>query len=96
MVLQLLAAAACIVAVFLQMALHRSPDIPDSRSSRYGRRIMMATMVVASLGLVDAALSGKVYPVLSIVAGLTALGQIMFAWDSLETLLERNQDGHHA
>jgi hypothetical protein len=74
----------------MQFAVHRAPEIVDSRKSvTMARRITMAAMVIAALYI----FGGNPSTITSLILGLFGLGQILFAAHNLELDLH---DGTHA
>lgn len=103
MVLQILAALSCLLAVLLQLAVHRSPDCHDNSVTRVARRITMISMLVGAVIILDSLFFGaRQYPVLALVAGLFSLGQSLYAiGDLLPNIVQliqnkETRDGHHA
>lgn len=89
MLLQIVATLACFLAVILQFAVHRSPDIHDTTLTGIGRRITMGALLVAGLycGYHTLNYVAMQAPVVLII-GLFALGQLLFGLNNLEYLRE--------
>lgn len=84
MLLQVLAGLACLFAALLHFAVHRSPDVADSKHIKHARMITLVAMLIAAISIFDSCIAGKVWPVLDLVAGLFALGQILYALPHLQ------------
>lgn len=79
--LQVLAALACLAGAFLQFAVYRAPEIVDIRRSvKAARKITIAALVVAGLYLFNEEVSN----VTTLVLGLLAMGQMLYAWHNLD------------
>lgn len=85
-----LAGLACLLAALMQLAVHRSPEIIDTRKSvTMGRRITMASLSVAAIYI----FSSDPPPIASLTMGLFGLGQILYAAHNLGL---DHHDGTHA
>lgn len=81
MVFHFLAALACLLGALMQLAVHRSPAIVDTRSSvTMARRITMAALVVAVIYI----MGGDPPAVVSLILGLLGLAQILYAAHNLK------------
>lgn len=84
MLFQVLAIIGCYLACLLQFAAHRAPDVKDFPNRRAARKITMVALLVAGSYLSYTLYSfGVASNMLCLVAGLFALGQILFAMGSL-------------
>lgn len=82
MLFQYVVAALCLIAAFMQLAAHRSPDVCDSKIRKSARRITVVSMVMGGVYF-GASSVGWFSPILLLLVGLFASGQIMFAVSSL-------------
>lgn len=94
MLLQIFALVASLLAVVVQFALHRSPDIKEDWFTKSGRRVTCAALVVAFFFLLDLSTRGKVYPLLSFVTFIFSIGQLFYAAPSLVYLKELSLGNH--
>lgn len=76
-----LAALACLVAFVMQYAVHRAPEVQDSRKSvTMARRITLVALLVGALYI----FWGNPTPIESLVLGLIGLGQMLYAAHNLQ------------
>lgn len=80
-----LAALACLLGALLQFAVHRSPDIVDSRRTvTAARRITIASLLIATAYI----LGGKASNATCLILGLFGLGQMLYAAHNLKLDLD--------
>jgi Na+/proline symporter len=86
----ILAGLACLLGALMQWAVHRSPDVVDSRKSvTMARRITIVALLVAALYI----FGGDPSTVTCLILGLIGLGQMLYAAHNLKLDLT---DGTHA
>jgi hypothetical protein len=85
MLLAILAAVTCLLAAFLQFAVHRTPDVEDPVMQGCARKITVAALAVAGLYILYMVIHTEEGPsnVFTLFAGLIALGQLLFAAENL-------------
>jgi hypothetical protein len=83
MLLQTIAGLACLFAALLQLAVHRSPDHTNRSPIKQARRLTVGALAVGAVVLLGAAWTGQQENMLSLVGGLFALGQILYAMNNL-------------
>lgn len=90
MVFHYLAAMACLIGALLQIAVHRAPEVVDSRRSvTQARRITIVALLAACMYV----LAGQPPTAACVVLGLFGLGQMMYAAHNLKLDL---RNGTHA
>lgn len=90
MLFHLLAGISCLLGAVMQLAVHRSPDIVDTRKSvTNARRITVVALLVAAAYIYG----GNPPPIASLILGLFGMGQMLYAAHNLKLELP---DGTHA
>lgn len=88
--LHFLAALACLGGAILQFAVHRAPEVVDTRRSvTIARRLTVAALLVAFLYIMD----GHAPKVASLILGLFGLAQMLYAAHNLKLDIK---NGTHA
>jgi len=74
----------CAIAAILQYAVHRTPSCPEGKIRTAARRVTLGSLVIAiGFTLEYMYRSQPLHPDHVIVIGLFALGQVMFAMESI-------------
>lgn len=79
--LHIIAAVFCLLGALMQFAVHRAPEVVDSRTSvTVARKITIATLLMAAVYIFD----GYSTTVTSLIMGLIGLGQMLYAAHNLK------------